>query len=123
VVFFATWCSYCDAELRALRQALRQVGHLRVIPIAADGASTWNLVDEYLASFDLRAPVVRGHDYPRMATAYDPFDIVPALVIVGRDGTLVDYHVGYDPARADQLVRSLRVAVSAEPNVKSELAR
>jgi len=114
-VFFATWCDYCGGELKTLERALREVGPMVVIPVSADTLDTWHKVPGYLASFGIHQPAVRAHDYPRFAVAYDPFDTVPALVIVGRNGGLVDYHVGYDPAHAERLVASLRLAKTIAP--------
>jgi len=114
-VFFATWCDYCGGELRTLERALREVGPMVVIPVSADTAETWHKVPAYLASFGIHVPAVRAHEYPRFAVSYDPFDTVPALVVVGRNGGLVDYHVGYDPAHAEHLAASLRLAKTIAP--------
>ena len=114
-VFFATWCDYCGGELKTLERALREVGPMVVIPVSADTPETWSKVPAYLASFGIHVPAVRAHEYPRFAVAYDPFDTVPALVVVGRNGGLVDYHVGYDPAHAERLAASLRLAKTIAP--------
>ena len=109
-VFFATWCDYCSVELDLLARAIDEVGPMLVIPVSADDGDTWHRVPEYLAKHGIRQPAVRAKDYPRFSVAYDPFDTVPVVVIVGRDGGLVDYHLGYDPAYASRLTASLRLA-------------
>jgi hypothetical protein len=114
-VFFATWCDYCGVQLKALERALAQVGPMLVIPVSADGSETWSQVPSYLASYGIRQPAVRAREYPLFSVSYDPFDTVPVLVIVGRNGALVDYHLGYDPAHADRLVASLRLAKAGAP--------
>jgi hypothetical protein len=114
-VFFATWCDYCAVELKALERALGEVGPMLVIPVSADGNETWQDVAPYLASFGIHQPAVRARDYPLFSMAYDPFDTVPVVVIVGRNGGLVDYHVGYDPAYTERLAASLRLAKSVGP--------
>lgn len=114
-VFFATWCDYCGVQLKALERALAQVGPILVIPVSADGSETWSQVPGYLASYGIRQPAVRAREYPLFSVSYDPFDTVPVLVIVGRNGALVDYHLGYDPAHAERLVASLRLAKSVAP--------
>jgi thiol-disulfide isomerase/thioredoxin len=114
-VFFATWCDYCAVELQALQRSLAEVGPMPVIPVSADGSETWQQVPAYLAQFGLRQSAVRARDYPLFSVAYDPFDTVPVVVIVGRNGGLVDYHVGYDPAYAERLKASLRLAQSIGP--------
>ncbi len=121
-VFFATWCDYCGVELKTLEAALREVGPMLVIPVSADGAETWHQVPGYLASFGIHQPAVRAHEYPLFSVSYDPFDTVPVLVIVGRNGGLVDYHLGYDPAHAERLAASLRLAKTIGPLAQAEPA-
>ncbi len=110
LVFFATWCEYCSGELRVLESALAEVEPMLVIPVSADDAATWHRVPGYLASHGIVQPAVRARDYPFFSVAYNPSDTVPVVVIVGRRGALVDYHVGYEPAHAARLVTSLRLA-------------
>lgn len=115
LVFFATWCDYCRGELEALTRALGEVKPMLVIPVSADDTGTWAQVPSYLAAYGIRQPAVRAKDYPLFSVAYDPFDTVPVVAIVGRNGGLVDYHVGYDPAYAQRLVASLRLAHQLGP--------
>jgi thiol-disulfide isomerase/thioredoxin len=117
-VFFATWCGYCEGELKTMQRAFQQVGPMPVIPVSVDGPETWDQVPAYLASFGIHAPAVRAYRYRRFATAYNPADILPSVVIVGGNGALVDYLHGYDPAHADRLLTSLRFAkaVTAPPD-------
>lgn len=114
-VFFATWCDYCRVELSAMQQAIAKTGPLTIIPVSVDGPDSWQQVPSYLASFGVRAEAVRALDYPRFSASYNPFDTVPLLVVVGRNGELVDCLVGYDPAHADRLVTSLKVAKAVGP--------
>jgi thiol-disulfide isomerase/thioredoxin len=114
-VFFATWCDYCQVELKAMQQAFAKTGPLPVIPVSVDGPDTWQRVPGYLAAFGIHERAVRASDYPRFAASYDPFDTVPLLVIVGRNGGLVDCLVGYDPAHAERLVDSLKLAKMVGP--------
>jgi thiol-disulfide isomerase/thioredoxin len=109
-VFFATWCGYCEGELKTMQRAFQQVGPMPVIPVSVDGPETWAQVPAYLASFGIHAPAVRAHRYRRFAAAYNPADILPSVAIVGGNGALVDYLQGYDPAHADRLLSSLRYA-------------
>lgn len=117
-VFFATWCEYCQDELKAMQGAIAKAGALemQIIPVSVDGPETWNQVPDYLARFGIHDAAVRANDYPRFARAYDPFDTVPLLTIVGRNGALVDCLVGYDPAHAERIVSSLKLARSGSPS-------
>ncbi len=115
VVFFATWCDYCQGELRAVQRAFAQVGPLPVIPVSADGPETWAGVPAYLAAFGIHDAPVRATEYRRFFAAYNPLDSLPSLAIVGQSGALVDYIHGYDPAHAERLLASLREAKSVAP--------
>ncbi|MES1183742.1 MAG: hypothetical protein ABUL60_07990 [Myxococcales bacterium] len=120
-VFFATWCDYCQGELKTIAVALERTGPMPVIPVSVDGPDTWDKVPAYLASFGIRAPAVRASHYKRFAATYNPADILPSVAIVGRDGALVDYLHGYDPAHADRLLASLRHAKAVPPLPSNEL--
>jgi hypothetical protein len=119
-VFFATWCDYCQVELEAMQRAMTKTGRLPIIPVSVDGPDTWDKVPGYLASLGIHDSAVRASDYPRFAASYDPFDTVPLLVIVGRNGGLVDCLVGYDPAHAERLVSSLQLAKTVAPLNKAQ---
>lgn len=114
-VFFATWCDYCQGELRAVQRAFQQVGPLTVIPVSADGPETWASVPAYLAAFGIFDAPVRATDYRGFFAAYNPSDSLPSLTIVGQSGALVDYIYGYDPAHAERLLSSLRQAKTVAP--------
>jgi len=120
-VFFATWCDYCQSELRSMQRAFQQIGPMPVIPVSADGPETWDSVPGYLASFGIHDPAVRATDYRRFSAAYNPADTLPSLAIVGRNGTLIDYLRGYDPAHAGRLMSSLRQAKTTGPLPLPEL--
>ena len=114
-VFFATWCDYCEGELKTMQRAFAEIGPMPVIPVSVDGAETWDKVPGYLASFGIYAPAVRASHYRRFAATYNPADILPSVAIVGRNGALVDYLHGYDPAHEGRLRASLRQAKLAPP--------
>jgi len=114
-VFFATWCDFCQGELRAVQSALSRVGPIPIIPVSADGPETWDSVPAYLASFGIHAAPVRATDHRRFFSVYNPSDTLPSLAIVGQSGVLVDYIYGYDPANAERLVASLRQAKTVAP--------
>jgi thiol-disulfide isomerase/thioredoxin len=114
-VFFATWCEYCQGELSVMQRALHEIGPMPVIPVSVDTPDTWDKVPSYLQKFGIKAPAVYAHTYPKFAAAYDPFDTVPLVVIVGRSGGLVDCLPGYDPTQNERLVSSLRLAKTQGP--------
>ena len=86
-----------------------------VIPVSVDGPEAIDEVEEYLGAAGLDGPAVFASDYPAFAFSYDPFDTVPLLVIVGRNGGLVDYQLGDETEQDQRLVESLRLAQVIAP--------
>lgn len=115
VVFFATWCESCGHKLNSLQRAVHQLGPIRLIPVSMDGPETWARVPAYLRSFEVTEPSVRASEHPWFATSYNPFQMVPVLVIVGKNGGLVDYQLGFEVEQEQRLVASLRLAESIGP--------
>lgn len=114
-VFFATWCQVCSLKLVALREALRVVGDVTVIAVAVDDADTWPRVPGYLRQHGLRLPVVRAEEHPRFAIEYNPFSTVPLVVVVGRNGGLVDFQLGYTSEDRERLIAAVNLAKTIGP--------
>lgn len=110
VVFFATWCPTCKQKLSLVKKALHTLGHVTIIGVSVDDDSTWPQVAQYLERRGLSFPVVRARRYPRFSVSYDPFSTVPLVVVVGRNGGLVDYQMGYQPGDAKRLVKAVKLA-------------
>jgi peroxiredoxin len=115
VVFFATWCGVCGLKLDALKDALRVVGDVPVIGVAVDTAETWPRVQQYMRKHELRAQLVRATSHPKFAIEYNPFSTVPLVVVVGRNGGLVDFQLGYTTRDRERLVASLQLAERIGP--------
>lgn len=116
VVFFATWCAVCDLKLPMLRQALQATGPVDVIGVSVDDARTWARVVPYLKHHGLPdVPVVPAQRYPTFAVSYNPFSTVPLVVVVGQNGGLVDYQVGYSPDDEQRLEAAVRLAKRIGP--------
>ena len=110
VVFFATWCHMCDLKMPLLRAALDAVGPLTVIGIAVDDAQTFGAVPAYVQRHGLHFPIVRAIDHPLFNISYNPFSTVPLVVVVGRNGGLVDYQMGYAPNDGERLIAAVQLA-------------
>jgi hypothetical protein len=115
VAFFATWCDACEVKLRSLARALRQCGPMLLVPVSVDGPETRDQVGEYLRSLGIRESPVLASGYPLFAFSYNSFNTVPLLVIVGQNGGLVDYQLGYEVEHERRLLGSLRWAQNIAP--------
>ena len=112
VVFFATWCKVCEVKLPLVRETLADYGEVRTIAVSLDDGSTFHRAPEYLERHGLRMPLVRGALYPEFVLAYDAPLGVPMVVIVGRDGTVVDVQSGWASGHGERLRAALDAARS-----------
>lgn len=116
VVFFASWCAVCDRKLPMLRQALQATGPVTTIGVAVDDAQTFPRVLPFLNRVGMAdLPVVAGTRFPNFTASYNPFSTVPLVVVVGQNGGLVDYQLGYAPNDEERLEAALRLAKSIGP--------
>lgn len=110
VAFFATWCDVCERKLRSLSRALNESGSMLVIPVSYDAPGSREHVERYLRSCGIAGPAVRAAEHPLLVMSYNPFGTIPLLVIVGQNGGLVDYQLGYEVEHERRLAASLRLA-------------
>ena len=115
VVFFATWCQMCAMKLPVLRAALESVGPVTVIGVSVDEPETWPQAPGFLRETGLRFPLVRAAEFPRFSLAYNPFSLVPLVVVVGRNGGLVDYQMGYAPSDRERFITAVKLARTIGP--------
>lgn len=116
IVFFATWCQICELKLPVVAAALGPHGNVPVLLVSLDDAETWDEVPRFLGRHGFHRPVVRGTTFPRFALAYDPMQTVPVVAVVGRNGYLVDYQVGYSRSHAPRLAAAVEIAVRMAPD-------
>jgi hypothetical protein len=98
-----------------MQRAFVETGPMSIIPVSVDGPETWPAVRQYLEQYGIAEPAVRAADYPFFAFSYNPFETVPLVVIVGRNGGLADYQLGFDSAQESRLQDSLRLAKTVGP--------
>lgn len=116
VVFFASWCPVCEKKLPFVKKALDKLGPLTVILVSADEPETFHQVLGYLRRHGLsHLPVVRATKYPAFALSYDPFSLVPLVVVVGRNGGLVDFQMGITADDSGRLVKAVQLARTIGP--------
>lgn len=115
ILFFATWCSVCDLKVEALRRALLRFSDFTVIGVSVDDEATWKNVPGYLREHGLELPVASALEHPTFALSYNPFSTVPLLVIVGRNGGLIDYQLGYESDDVQKVTASLELAKTIGP--------
>jgi peroxiredoxin len=115
VFFFATWCSMCEQKMPHVRRALEATGPVKVIGVSLDETTTWQHAASYLREHGINVPLVRATDYPRFALSYNPFSMIPLVVVVGRNGGLVDFQMGYAQNDRERLIAAVQLARTIGP--------
>jgi hypothetical protein len=116
VFFFATWCTMCNQKMPQFRAALDATGPVKVIGVSLDEETTWAQASGYLREHGVEnVPLVRGADYPRFALSYNPFSMIPLVVVVGKNGGLVDFQMGYAENDQSRLVAAVELARTIGP--------
>lgn len=111
VVFFASWCSVCALKLPEAERALEEAGgDVRAFVVSVDDTGSWPDVAAFRERSNSKLPLVRGQQYERFALAWDPFQTVPVVAVVGKNGYLVDYQIGFAEGHFGRLVEALRAA-------------
>jgi thiol-disulfide isomerase/thioredoxin len=114
VVFFSSWCRVCDKKMPMVQAAIEEMGdEVPFVGVVLDDDDTWQNVGPFVQRFGLTLPLVRGTRYRSFALGYNPMQSVPVVVVVGRDGYVVDLQVGYSPFDYNRLVGALEVAKRA----------
>lgn len=110
VSFWATWCPYCLKELPILEGIQKLGGSAQVQVIAVNTESR-----------DVFKRVARELKTMKMKMIYDPGEIsakaygvkgIPHLVIIGRDGKIIDVYRGYDESSLDGIVADINAALA-----------
>jgi thiol-disulfide isomerase/thioredoxin len=120
VMFFATWCPVCEQKIPLLKNVLEDVGPVKTILVSVDGAQTWPHVPGYLKEHRVEFPVVSAQAYPNFSASYNPFQAVPLVVVVGKNGGLVDYQMGFADSHEKRLVDAITLARKIGPLKDSE---
>jgi thiol-disulfide isomerase/thioredoxin len=117
LVFFSSWCRVCERKMPAVKAAAAALGNqIDFIGVALDEDETWENVPPFLERHGIAFPIVRGAAYRSFSLGYDPMGSIPVVVVVGRDGLVVDLQVGYSPFDYNRLVGAAALAEKARPN-------
>jgi hypothetical protein len=108
IVFFATWCQVCEVKMPLVRSALRNADDVTLLLVSVDEPDTWRHVPGFLREQRMGDSLLASAlENPRFAMGYDPMGAVPLVVVVGRDGKLVDYQVGLSSADGGRLASAV----------------
>jgi thiol-disulfide isomerase/thioredoxin len=119
ISFWATWCSYCMKELPVLAglQKLATDRHLPLQVVSIDHKEDRSVYMRTVRALRPRLPGLLM-SWDRDGSIGKPFGTnkgIPVMVMLHRDGTVADIHVGYSEDALDGLIAEINTLM-AEPS-------
>jgi len=114
VSFWATWCAYCLKELPAL-EALQQVAAvhgLEVVAVNTESRLEFRKIERQLRSLTFKMT----YDPDKKSASSYGVSGIPHLVIIGRDGRIVQVYRGYGEESLEHIVAAVNRALLAKPD-------
>jgi thiol-disulfide isomerase/thioredoxin len=120
---WATWCGWCFEGLPLLEKVYQQYrdnDQIVFLAVSKDESSVSNNnVEEAFKKHNLTIPIVRDQD--QITDRLFELQGLPTTIVLGRDGTVQDYHVGYDPELPNTLPTKLDKLLAGENLAQPEL--
>ncbi|MCA9513318.1 MAG: TlpA family protein disulfide reductase [Myxococcales bacterium] len=109
ISFWATYCEPCKAEMPVLQRWVDSYGArgLSVVSVSLDTADTVSGVKPYIKKQGYTFTVVVDED-DAISQAYNPSKAAPFMLIVGRDGHVVQRVEGFRPSESDDLEKRIQ---------------
>ncbi len=92
--FWATWCPPCREETPGFvdLQARYKKQGLEVLGVSVD--DTMEQLPPFAREFKINYPLLVGQDHGDLIEAYGAATAIPVTVLIGRDGSICDRHMG-----------------------------
>ncbi len=109
ISFWATWCKPCIRELKAIHEVypdwVEETG-VKVYAISIDDAQNANKVKPFVTEkgWEYEVLLDPNKDFARAMGAQN----VPHVVVVGKNGEILESHSGYNPGSEDHLIELVR---------------
>jgi thiol-disulfide isomerase/thioredoxin len=111
VTFWASWCPYCLKELPILYNIQKAAkGRLKVVAINTEDEDTFRKLKRIMRTLEI------DMSYDPEGKAQQAFGVngIPHMVIIGRDGTIVQVFRGYGESSLKPIVAAINRAIGAE---------
>ena len=122
---WATWCGWCFEGFPNLEKVYQQFkGNDKVVILAVnqdDPTVTDEAVRRSFEKARVSIPIVR--DSQHVGEKILHVEGLPTMVVLGVDGAIEDYHIGFDPKLAETLPVKLKKLLGGESLAKEELDR
>ncbi len=120
---WATWCGWCFEGLPLLEQVYQKYkdnDEIVFLAVSKDDLTVTNAaVAEAFEKHNLTIPIVR--DQEQIADRVFQLEGLPTTIVLGRDGTVQYYHIGYDPKLPETLPAYLDKLLAGENLAQGEL--
>jgi peroxiredoxin len=96
--FWATWCGPCKVEMPHLQKIYSELQDkgMVVLSVSSDDARTASQVKPFVSKMKYTFPVLLDKE-STVVGAYNPSKTLPYLVIIDKNGDVVQRHSGYNP--------------------------
>jgi thiol-disulfide isomerase/thioredoxin len=106
--FWATWCGYCLKELPIL-EGIQKTGKVQVIAVNTESRFEFNDIARAMRTMTIKLT----HDTDDKGAKAYGVNGIPHLVIIGRDGKIIDVHRGYGESSLPEIVAAINQAILA----------
>jgi peroxiredoxin len=106
--FWATWCLPCQQELphvQRFHEKYKDQG-LVVLGIAVDGPASVAKVKPHAKRLGLTFPILLDRE-SKVSATYDPRQVMPCTLVIGKDRTIRFTHEGYAPGDETKLEQEI----------------
>ena len=113
--FWATWCEPCLAAMPHLNEIYgkhKDQGFV-LLSVSMDGPDTVAEVRSYASRHNLQFPVLLDQE-SRAVSLYNPRRSAPYSILIGRDGSIISKHDGYQPGDEVALEKEIVQALEAK---------
>ena len=112
VSFWATWCGYCLKELPVLNalQNSKAKDRIKVIGVNTEDKFTFRDASRTLAR---SYTIGLTNDYDKKASTAYGVNGIPHMLIIGKDGKILQIYRGYDETSLPQIVADINEAIGA----------
>lgn len=119
VTFWASWCAPCLNEMQVLENLQNAApNNVRVVAINIENRDKYRVVARALNTLKLTL----AHDYTGSVTEAYGVKGIPHMVIIGRDGRVINVHRGYGDGMIPKLVDEINAAIRRGASEKQESA-
>ena len=110
VTFWASWCGYCRKELPVLEGLQRMAKNsVQVIAVNTESREEFRDLARTMRSLTMKLT----HDAGGKGSKAYGVNGIPHLVIIGRDGKILDVHRGYGETSLPEILAVINAAIAA----------